>query len=189
MSVYFETECYTNILPILSGNIITVLCSHQSERLGHPLWQTGFKNWKWRFQHLRRRVWPRKRANRARFSCSPTSHFGRSIKRRLPFLQDIILKKCRHTPSSSKSVSDAMYSKNRPHFWTNRLYTAGNLFSIICSESGNTVKKSNDAPGEKKNGPRYLSPKDRKYSEKGERNSVRLWVWNTWKHVKKQSFG
>ena len=39
--------------------------------------------------------------------------------------------------------------------------------------------------GEKKNESinRYLSPNDRKYSEKSELNSVRLRVWSTWKHV------
>ena len=42
-------------------------------------------------------------------------------------------------------------------------YIARNLFLIFFSESGNTVKSSTDAPGEKKNGSRHLSPNDRKY--------------------------
>ena len=104
------------------------------------------------------------------------SSYGRGIQRRLPFIQDIILKNCRHTPVSSKSVSDAIYSENWPHFRMKRRYIAGNLLLILFSESGNTVKNSDDAPGEKKNGSRYLSPKDRKYSEKSEPNSVRLRV-------------
>ena len=91
-----------------------------------------FLKLKMRFRHLRRRVWSGKRANRARFSWSPTSHFGIGVQRRLPFLQDIILKNCRHTPVFSKSVSDAIYSNNRPHFRMRRRYIAGILFLIFC---------------------------------------------------------
>ena len=58
-------------------------------------------------------------------------------------------KNCRHTPVFSKSVSDAIYSKNRPHFRMKRRYIAGNISLIFFSESGNTVKKSNYAPEEK----------------------------------------
>ena len=79
----------------------------------------------------------------------PPAIFGRGIQRRLPFLQDIILKNYRHTTVSLKSVSDAIYSKNRPHARMKRRCKAGNAYFILFSESGNTVKKSNDAPGEK----------------------------------------
>ena len=53
--------------------------------------------------------------------------------------------------------------KTRPHFRMEPRYIARNLFLIFFSESGNTVKSSTDAPGEKKNGSRHLSPNDRKY--------------------------
>lgn len=49
--------------------------------------------------HLHGRVWPGKRANQARFSWVPTSHFARGIQRRLSFLQDIILKQSRQNSS------------------------------------------------------------------------------------------
>ena len=89
------------------------------------------------------------------------------------FIQDTIPKIFRHNLVSSKSVSDAIYAKNKPHFRMKRRYIAGNLLSFFFSESGNTVNKSNDTLGEKKNGSRYLSPNDRKYSEKSEPNSAR----------------
>ena len=69
------------------------------------------------------------------------------------------MKNGQHTRICSKSVSDAIYSKKRPHFRMKRRYIAGDLFLICFSESCTTVKKSNDAPEEKKNGSRYLSPK------------------------------
>ena len=39
------------------------------------------------------------------------ARFGRGFERRFPFLQDIILEYCRHSPVSSKSVSDAIFEK------------------------------------------------------------------------------
>ena len=69
--------------------------------------KTGLTDWKWRFQHLRGRAWPGKRANRTLFSSSPTSYFGRGVQRRWPFLQDIILKFCllKRTPSSFLKIN------------------------------------------------------------------------------------
>ena len=47
---------------------------------------------------------------------------------------------------------------------------------MFLSENDNIVKISNDIPGEMKNGSRDLSPKDCKYSEKSEPDSVGLRV-------------
>ena len=66
-------------------------------------------------------------------------------------------------------------SKKRPHFRMKHRYIAGNLLLNFFSESGSTVNFSNHALGEK-NGSRYLSEKDRKYSDRSEPNSVRLGV-------------
>ena len=61
---------------------------------------------------------------------------------------------------SPKSVSGVICWKNRPHFRMKRRYTAGNLLvHFFFSASGNIVKKSNDARGEKKSGSRCLSSK------------------------------
>ena len=119
--------------------------------LRKQVWPTGFKTWTWKLQRLRRSVWPGKRANRVRFSWSPTSHFGRGIQRRLPFLHNIILKNRRHAPVSANIVFERDLSENRPHFRMKRRYIAGSLFLIFFSESGNTVKYANDAQGEKDN--------------------------------------
>ena len=120
---------------------------------GHLLWQTGFKNWKWMFQHLRGRVWPGKRANRARFSSSPTSHFGRGINAACHFFRASFWKISTHSSLLKISFGRDLLEK-RLHFRMKRRYIAGNLFLTFFSESGNTVKNSNDAPGEKKNGSR-----------------------------------
>ena len=110
----------------------------------------GNRFWKWRFQHLRRRFWPGKRANRAHFSWSPISHFGRGTQRRLPFLQDILLKICRHTPITSKNLVRTRFRRKMetPFLDETSIYIAGNLCLIFfsLSERGDTVKKSNDAP-------------------------------------------
>ena len=60
----------------------------------------------------------------------PTSYFGRGIQRRSSFLKDTISKKCRNTSLSSKSVSDAIYSKTRLHFRMKQRHIAGNLLLI-----------------------------------------------------------
>ena len=83
--------------------------------LGHLLSWTDSENRKWRFQHLRRRVWPGDRENRARCSQIPTSLFSRRIQRRWPFLHDSIFF-FRYTAISSKSVSGVIYPKNRSFF-------------------------------------------------------------------------
>ena len=59
---------------------------------GHLLWKTGLKTENGGFNTFAGVVWPGKRANRAHFSWSPTSHLGRGIQRRSPFLQHTVLK-------------------------------------------------------------------------------------------------
>ena len=110
------------------------------------------------------------------FSWSPTGYFGRGIQRRFAISPLYHLENCWHSPVSSKSVSHAIYSKNSPHFRMKYRSLAGTIFLVFFLRSGNIVKKSKDSPGENKNGSRYLSPKDREYSEQSEPNSVRLRV-------------
>ena len=76
-----------------------------------------------------------------RFSWSPTNHFGTTIQRRLPFLQN----KCGHSPVSSKSASAAIYSKKlAPCSDETSIYSWKSL--VFFSES--ISKNCNDPPGE-----------------------------------------
>ena len=97
--------------------------------LGHLLSKTYSENRKWRFQHLRRRVWPEERENRARSSQSPTSLLPRRFQWRLPFLQESF-NFCRYTVVASKSVSDVMYPTNRPFFRMQLGYMSETSFAI-----------------------------------------------------------
>lgn len=55
----------------------------------------------------------------------PPSHFEKGIQHCLPFLQGFILKHCRYTLVSSKSVLDAIHSIHRPNFQIKRRCTVG----------------------------------------------------------------
>ena len=62
----------------------------------------------------------------------PPAIFGRGIQRRLPFLQDIILKNGLHTPVPSKTVSDAMYlKKSAPFSDETSIYSVKSLTKVF----------------------------------------------------------
>ena len=86
------------------------------------------------------------------------------IQRRVPFLLDIVFVKYRNAPVSFKSVLGYRFPKMAPIFGTS-IHGQKSLLDFF-SERGYTVKYSNDASGETKNGSGYVSLNDRKYSEK-----------------------
>ena len=53
---------------------------------------------------------------------------------------------------SSESVSGATYRKCKPFYRMKRRDISGNIFLISFSASGNSVKTSSDAPGDRESG-------------------------------------
>ena len=116
-SRHFGCVCYHTITPpllrtkscrkFIQGGVFSCV-------LGHLLWQTGFKNWKRRFQTPSKPCLTRETGESGPIFFKSHQSFREWHPTPLAIYSGYHFEKCRQTPVSSKSVSDAIYSKIGP---------------------------------------------------------------------------